>query len=99
MNNMKNTGFAAHPENINRAGRPKRKTLTELIHEKLDREPHGWDELVKVILSLAKKKDKDILKELWHYTDGMPRQSVDTNVSGELHIKKITYKDADTYNP
>ena len=55
-------------------GRPKRKTLTELIHEKLDKTPNGWEDLVDILLTMAKRKDKDILKELWHYTDGMPTQ-------------------------
>ena len=56
-------------------GRPKRKTLTELIHDRLDRDPEGWNDLVSTIISLAKRKDKEIIKELWHYTDGMPKQT------------------------
>ena len=75
-------------------GRPKRKTLTELIHEKLDQDPNGWNELVEVIIKLAKGRDRDILKELWHYTDGMPKQiqKVDLEVSGD---PLIIVKDGD----
>jgi hypothetical protein len=57
-------------------GRPKRKTITELIHEKLDKGDGelNWEQLTNILLSMAKRKDRDILKELWHYTDGMPKQ-------------------------
>jgi len=59
----------------NPAGRPKRKTLTELIHAKLDDTPDGWEKLVTLVLyKLFTEKDKEVLKELWHYTDGMPTQ-------------------------
>jgi hypothetical protein len=68
----------------NPAGRPKRKTLTELIHEKLDKTPDGWDNLVKLVLvQVFNKRDKEILKELWHYTDGMPKQSTDLTSGGK----------------
>lgn len=66
---------------LNPLGRPKRKTLTELIHERLDQEPEGWKDLVEIILSMAKRKDKEIIKELWHYTDGMPKQRTDVDIT------------------
>ena len=71
-------GHTANPH-----GRPKRKTLTELIHEKLDKDPNGWKDLVETILLMAKRKDRDIIKELWHYTDGMPSQKTDITSGGE----------------
>jgi len=78
VSRMPKAGFNVHPENINREGRPKRKTLTELIHAKLDDTPEGWDKLVAlVIYKLFQDKDKDILKTLWNYTDGMPKQKVE----------------------
>ena|SRR3990167_8966507 len=64
-------------------GRPKRKTITELIHERLD-DPKSeltWQELITIFLSMAKRKDKEILKELWHQTDGLPKQR--TEVTGK----------------
>lgn len=64
-------------------GRPKRKTLTELLHDKLDNTPEGWNDLVDVIISLAKRKDKEIIKEIWKYTDGMPQQRTDLTSKGE----------------
>jgi hypothetical protein len=71
-------GFQNRPEDINLAGRPKRKTLTELIYQKLEKMPTGWEDLTKLVLYLLfNKKDKDILKELWHYMDGMPKQSTE----------------------
>ena len=66
-------------------GRPKRKTLTELIHAKLDDTPEGWEKLAAMVLyKIFNEKDKEILKELWHYTDGMPQQKVEN--SGTLNI-------------
>ena len=77
-------GFNVHPENINRAGRPKRKTLTELIHTKLDDTPEAWNAVVGIVLEkILKEKDKDILKVLWQYTDGMPKQSMDLTSDGK----------------
>lgn len=64
-------------------GRPKRKTITELLHERLDKEG-GWEDLIGVILSMVKKKDREIIKELWHQTDGMPKQKIEaTGADGE----------------
>lgn len=61
----------------NPAGRPKRKTLTELIHAKLDENPENWDKLAKLVIDqILKMKNKDILKTFWNYTDGMPKQTV-----------------------
>jgi len=73
---------------INPFGRPKRKTLTELIHEKLDKGDGelNWDQLVSVIISMAKGKDKDIVRELWHYTDGKPKESLDIQAKGDFNV-------------
>lgn len=82
----------------NPAGRPKRKTLTELIHAKLDNTPGGWEAIVNEAIRKA-LKDKEVLRTLWQYTDGMPRQSIgiDNNGGGPLEIKIVedtTLKDA-----
>lgn len=69
----------------NLAGRPKRKTLTELIHAKLDETPGGWEAIVAMALNkVLKDKDKDILKTLWNYTDGMPNQKMEH--SGDIKV-------------
>jgi hypothetical protein len=83
------TGFQLHPENINREGRPKRKTLTELIHAKLDDTPDAWEAVIRVVLEkLIKEKDPQILKTFWQYTDGMPNQKID--MTGKIENITIT---------
>lgn len=54
-------------------GRPKRKTLTELIHAKLDDTPGAWDKIVKTVITKL-STEKEIIKIFWQYTDGMPVQ-------------------------
>ena len=72
-------------------GRPKRKTITEMIHEKLDTDINfGWPQLIEVIISMASSHDKDIIKEIWHYTEGMPKQTneiIAENPLFELHVE------------
>lgn len=72
-------------EVTNPKGRPKRKTLTELIHAKLDDTPDGWNKLVALVLTeMFNAKNKDLIKTLWQYTDGMPTQKTEiTGAEGE----------------
>lgn len=73
----------------NPAGRPKRKTLTELIHAKLDDTPEAWNAIINtVIKKILEDKDKEIIKTFWNYTDGMPTQR-----------QELTGKDGDTLRP
>lgn len=78
-------GFQIHPENINRAGRPKRKTLTEIIHAKLDASiDENWDTLAELVLAkIFKTKDKELLLSLWDRTDGKPKQIVELDDTTE----------------
>lgn len=79
---------------LNPAGRPKRKTLTELIHAKLDETPGAWDAIVNtVIQKVIKDKEKEIIRTFWQYTDGMPKQGVElTGKNGEaINIKIEDY--------
>lgn len=77
-------GHTANP-----AGRPKRKTLTELIHAKLDDTPDAWEAVIRVVLEkLIKEKDPQILKTFWQYTDGMPNQKID--MTGKIENITIT---------
>lgn len=69
----------------NPAGRPKRKTLTELIHAKLDETEGGWEAIVTMALNkILKDGDKEILRTLWNYTDGMPNQKMEH--SGDIKV-------------
>lgn len=71
-------------ESGNPAGRPKRKTLTELIHAKLDDTPGAWDAIVStVIQKILKDKEREVIKTFWQYTDGMPLQKTDLTTGGE----------------
>lgn len=80
-NKLAGNGLERNPDGtvksgvLNPNGRPKRKTITELIHAKLDDTPEGWDKLIALVMyKLFNEKDKDLLKTLWQYTDGMPVQ-------------------------
>lgn len=91
------TGFHTNPERINREGRPKRKTLTELIHAKLDNTPGAWDAIVNtVIQKVIKDKEKEIIKTFWQYTDGMPKQTIagddDHPINVNINIKDLLDK-------
>jgi len=71
----------------NPAGRPKRKTLTELIHAKLDDTPGAWDAIVNtVIQKVIKDKEKEIIKTFWQYTDGMPKQDIKHDLDGGITV-------------
>jgi hypothetical protein len=63
-------------------GRPKRKTLTELIHAKLDDTPDAWNTIVDLVVEKI-KTDKDVLKIFWEYTDGKPQQKTDITSGGK----------------
>lgn len=77
-------GFAEHPENINREGRPpKDHTLTELLKEAL-KQPRTKDgkikkqALIDIMLEMAiDDKDKDMIKYIFDRTDGKPKMSMD----------------------
>src|SRR3990167_9243796 len=78
-NKMENNGLERNPDGtvksgvLNPNGRPKRKTLTELIHAKLDDTPDGWNKIVNAVVNKL-TTDKEVLKTFWNYTDGMPVQ-------------------------
>lgn len=73
-------------------GRPKRKTLTELIHAKLDDTPEAWNAIINtVIKKILEDKDKEIIKTFWNYTDGMPKQKNDHNIDGKIEVSIKDY--------
>lgn len=80
-NKLGKTGIERNPDGtvkagsvLNPNGRPKRKTLTEMIHAKLDDTEGGWETLVNIVLAKVREGDKDLIKALWEYTDGKPTQ-------------------------
>lgn len=92
IKNKAKQGFATHPENINRNGRPKKGlTLTDVAKEILEEElPNGVtrkEALMRKIATLAFEGNETMIKLIWNYVDGMPLQK--TNVSGDLAITKL----------
>ena len=69
-------GFASHPENINRAGGPKRPSLTRVLNEMLEKGigyMTGEDVQMELLASAiyhAKEGTAAMLKELWARLDG-----------------------------
>mgnify|MGYP003131988232 CR=1 FL=1 len=69
-------GFASHPENINKNGRPKRPSLTRVLNQMLENgvEGRSGEEIQMDLLVAAIEHAKDgnaaFLKELWARLDG-----------------------------
>jgi len=79
-------------------GRPKVYSITESIRDQLQKYPDGQGKNKKTYLELITKKifdkavidgDINMLKAVWNYMDGMPKQSVDTNIDLKVSISKI----------
>lgn len=80
----KPVGFAAHPENINRNGRPhKGHSITETIRAMMDEKPEIKRALGQKILQMAMQGDITAMKTIWNYIDGMPMQYTDVTTAGE----------------
>ena len=84
--NVKKTGFAAHPENINRKGRPKKgKTITDLIKklgkrrieiESINGKHSKLEIIVEQLLLLAMEGDVSAIKYIVDRIDGKPTETV-----------------------
>lgn len=80
-------GFNKHPENINRNGRPKKGlTLTDIAKEILEEEiikdgkPTGRtrkEALIRRVADLAYEGNETMIKLLWNYVDGLPKERVE----------------------
>lgn len=67
-----NSGFASHPELINKKGRPKKgQAVTDLLRETVDKQ-----ELVDKLIELAMKGDIQALKYAVDRMDGKPTETV-----------------------
>jgi hypothetical protein len=88
-------GFNKHPENINRNGRPKGLSITEMVRNTLNEVPEEQKEtyavlFVKRILHKAiVEGDVQMQKAIWAYMDGLPKETVEH--SGQIHL---TYEQA-----
>ena len=83
--------FTKNDPNINRNGRPKGISITEMVRAKLaevdptnkDRKTYG-SQVVEAILKRAMKdNDVPMIKAIWSYMDGLPKSSLDVTTGGE----------------
>jgi hypothetical protein len=81
-------GFADNPQNINRAGRPKKgQALTDLLRKELshkDGDTPGKTVIVKKLYELAKGGDVTALKYIFDRIDGKPTETVKADLSGAM---------------
>lgn len=93
MENKNKQGFAVHPENINRNGRPKKgQTMTDILSELgdiqdielLDEKITKKKALALKIWQLALKGDLAAIKYIYNRIDGMPRISQDITVNDKI---------------
>ena len=83
------TGFHTNPERINRNGRPKGISITEIVKKALEEKPKGgketYAELIKkrILNKAIVEGDIQMLKAIWSYIDGMPSQKIETKADQE----------------
>jgi hypothetical protein len=101
IENNSNRGFASHPENINRNGRPKRGwAWNELIEDAVNEtvKNQAGEELevkklvVKRLVKMASEGDLQAIREIINRMDGMPVQPnaeiPEDQIDDYLHIYK-----------
>ena len=87
MAEKKKTGFAAHPENINLAGRPKGSlSLLSILKNKLIENPDLIEEILQAYINDA-KTDGVNRRDLLDRIDGKPTQPIEH--SGELEGRLV----------
>lgn len=84
MSNTKpTTGFHTNPERINKKGRSKGLSLTEMVREALEEvdEASGktWKRLIveKIISKAVNDGDTTTINRIWAYIDGQPKQGIE----------------------
>ena len=88
-------GFNKNPQNINREGRPKGISITEMVKEALEGKDKQtgklWKDLLidKIFKKAIRNGDQIMLKAIWSYIDGMPKQKIEGDVDSNLVIKFI----------
>ncbi len=92
-------GFKDNPENINTSGRPKGISITEMVKEALEEveEKTGkqWKDLIikRILLKATNEGDTQMLKAIWAYIDGLPKQSVDHTTKGDKIVQPLVIPD------
>ena len=83
MAGNKNSGFASHPENINKNGRPKKEqTLTHFINKYLEEQSKEYPEktykelLAEAYVRGAISLDSTAMRIVIQYVDGLPIQRI-----------------------
>ena len=71
-------------------------SITTEIKRKLEEVPEGEKAtnlqlLLDKILTLAVSGDQRMIKDIWSYVDGMPKQSMEVEGKGELTVKLVSY--------
>jgi hypothetical protein len=82
-------------------GRPKGISITAMVKDKLKEKPEGQDEktyadlIISAILKKAlKDNDTNMLKTVWQYIDGMPKQTIAGDPENPLESNiNVTFKD------
>ena len=108
MAGNKNSGFASHPENINKNGRPKKEqTLTHFINKYLEEQSKEYPEktykelLAEAYVRGAISLDSTAMRIVIQYTDGLPVQKIEqegfmlNNLADILKLKKEYDPDGD----
>ena len=91
----KTMGFASHPENINRNGRPPREwTWAKIVEEEVEKLGTGRlgsrkeklkQTMVKRMIGKVLKGDVTAMKVLMDRTDGLPKQVIE----GDINLYKL----------
>lgn len=89
-------GFAAHPENINRNGRPPGKTFSGYLRDLLeeidpDTKKENFRILSEALFKTARKGDVQAIREFADRLDGRPKQAIEH--SGEIKGNAIVFTD------
>lgn len=82
-------------------GRPKGSgiSITTEIKKKLAEVPQGQKAtylqlLINRIMKQAiQDGDQQMIKQIWNYVDGMPKNTLDAKLTGDLIIKEVSYLD------
>ena len=76
-------------------GRPKGISITELVRQELEKVPEGENKITyaqafvkKVLHKAIIEGDTIMIKAIWNYIDGMPKQGIE--VTGEITKKIIS---------
>lgn len=82
--------FKKNDPNINRKGRPKGSlSITSLIKKKLEEIPEGGKRsyaetlILRILNKAIKDGDVQMLKLIWNYVDGFPKQGLDVTTKGK----------------